>query len=93
MLQGKDPAQMLEALGARRARLVIACPAPSPRTHPATVVADAARRLGVDSQATDSVEEALEAAFAEAASDDLVLVTGSLYVVGAARAALAVKRA
>jgi dihydrofolate synthase / folylpolyglutamate synthase len=93
MLQGKDPAQMLEALGARRARLVVACPAPSPRTQPATVVADAARRLGVDSQATDSVEEALEAAFAEAAPDDLVLVTGSLYVVGAARAALAVKRA
>jgi dihydrofolate synthase/folylpolyglutamate synthase len=93
MLEGKDPAQMLEALGARRARLVVACPAPSPRTQSATVVADAARLLGVDAQATDSVEEALEVAFAEAAPDDLVLVTGSLYVVGAARAALAVKRA
>ncbi len=92
MLEGKDPAQMLEALGARRARLVVTCPAPSPRTQSAAVVADAARMLGVDALATDSVDEALEAAFAEAASDDLVLVTGSLYVVGAARAALAVKR-
>src|SRR5205085_5450442 len=32
LLEGKDPTEMLEALGARDARLVVACPAPSPRT-------------------------------------------------------------
>ena len=90
MLRGKDPAAMLEALGVRRARLVVACPAPSPRTQPASVVAEAARALGVDALEAESVPEALEVAFARAGAEDLVLVTGSLYVVGAARAALAV---
>lgn len=90
MLRGKDPAEMLEALGARRARLVVACPAPSPRTQPASVVAEAARALGIQAVEAESVAEALDAAFAAAGADDLVLVTGSLYVVGAARAALAV---
>lgn len=90
MLRGKDPAEMLEALGVRRARLVIACPAPSPRTQPAAVVAGAARSLGVEAVEVESVPDALDSAFAAAGPDDLVLVTGSLYVVGAARAALAV---
>jgi len=91
MLKGKDPVQMLAALGAHRARLVVTCPAPSPRAYPASVLADAARSLGVPvvSEA-ESVPDALEVAFAAAGADDLVLVTGSLYVVGAARAALAV---
>jgi folylpolyglutamate synthase/dihydropteroate synthase len=38
--------------------------------------------------ATGSVPEALEVALAEAGDEDLVLVTGSLYTVGAARTAL-----
>jgi len=84
---------MLEALGARRARLVVACPAPSPRTYPAREVVEAALRLGVDAIDTDSVEGAIEVALGEAGPDDLVLITGSLYVVGAARAVLAVEGA
>jgi len=90
MLQGKDPGQMLDALGARRARLVVACPAPSPRTWSAQEVADAARVLGCATLVEESVAEALDSALAAADADDLILVTGSLYVVGAARAALAV---
>jgi dihydrofolate synthase / folylpolyglutamate synthase len=89
MLQGKDPALMLEALGARRTRLVVACPAPSPRTQPAGVVAAAALSLGVDAIETGSVDDAIDVALGEAGADDLVLITGSLYVVGAARAVLA----
>jgi dihydrofolate synthase/folylpolyglutamate synthase len=92
MLKGKDPAQMLAALGAHRARLVVACPAPSPRTQPSSVVGAAARALGVPTVVeTEGIPEALGVAFGAAAPDDLVLVTGSLYVVGAARAALAIK--
>lgn len=90
MLRGKDPAAMLEALGVRRARLVVACDAPSPRTQAASVVAEAARSLGVDAVESESVSDALDVAFSRAGPDDLILVTGSLYVVGAARAALAV---
>jgi dihydrofolate synthase / folylpolyglutamate synthase len=88
MLHGKDPAHMLDALGARRARLVVACPAPSPRTYSAEDIAEAARQLGVDVVVAESVPEAIDVAFAAAAPSDLILVTGSLYVVGAARAAL-----
>ncbi|MBV8160827.1 MAG: bifunctional folylpolyglutamate synthase/dihydrofolate synthase [Acidimicrobiia bacterium] len=87
-LQGKDPAEMLEALHARDARAVVACPAPSPRTLAPGDVAAAARGLGLESEMVDSVPEALARALAMASPDDLVLVIGSLYVVGAARAAL-----
>ncbi|HET9076039.1 MAG TPA: Mur ligase family protein [Acidimicrobiales bacterium] len=91
MLRGKSPEDMLRALGAPRARMVVACPAPSPRAVPAEEVAAAARALGVPSVVTaDSVPDALSVASGAATADDLVLVTGSLYVVGAARAALAV---
>ncbi|MGI8684746.1 MAG: bifunctional folylpolyglutamate synthase/dihydrofolate synthase [Acidimicrobiales bacterium] len=88
MLQGKDPTEMLVALGLQTARLVVACPAPSPRSLPAAAVAAAARSLGVDAVEAASVAEAVEAALDEAGEDDRVLVTGSLYVVGAARTAL-----
>jgi dihydrofolate synthase/folylpolyglutamate synthase len=91
MLHGKDPDAMLRALGAAGARLVVTCPPPSPRAQPATTLAAAAARIGVPAVAADSVAEALEVAFDRAGADDLILVTGSLYVVGAARAALAVR--
>jgi dihydrofolate synthase / folylpolyglutamate synthase len=92
LLQGRDPTEMLEALGARTARLLVACPAPSPRTLSPREVADAGRTLGLEVETTRSVPEALARAFAMAAPEDLVLVSGSLYVVGAARAALGVGR-
>jgi dihydrofolate synthase/folylpolyglutamate synthase len=87
-LGGKDPREMLEALGAADAKLVVACPPPSPRALPADLVAEAADELGAPVDVADSVPEALELAFDGASPDDLILVTGSLYVVGAARAAL-----
>ena len=89
LLQGKDPVEMLGALEARGARALVACPAPSPRTLPPELVAAAARDMGIDAEAANSVPEALARALAVASPDDLVLVSGSLYVVGAARAALA----
>ena len=46
MLHGKDPEAMLRALGAGRARLVVACPPPSPRAQPAAALVAAALRLG-----------------------------------------------
>ncbi len=89
LLQGKDPVEMLQALQADGARVLVACPAPSPRTLPPDDVAAAARSMGIESETANSVPEALARALAIASPDDLVLVTGSLYVVGAARAALA----
>jgi len=84
-LVGHDPVELLEALGPDRIRLLVACPAPSPRALSPDEIADAARSLGIEAVTTPSVEAALEAAVADAEDDELVLVTGSLYVVGAAR--------
>jgi dihydrofolate synthase/folylpolyglutamate synthase len=88
LLQGRDPDEMLAALDVTRARLVIACPPPSPRALPAEDVAAAAERAGVQAVVADTVAEAVDRAVELAEPDEMVLVTGSLYVVGAARSAL-----
>jgi dihydrofolate synthase/folylpolyglutamate synthase len=88
LLEGRDADEMLQCFDAGGARLVVACPPPSPRALPAATVADAARALGVDAEEATSVSEAVATALALAGPDELVHVTGSLYVVGAARAAL-----
>lgn len=88
MLVGRDPAEMLNSLGATDAGFCIACSPPSPRAIPSAEVAAAADGLGIVAESVPDVAEALRRAFALATPEDLVLVTGSLYVVGAARAAL-----
>lgn len=88
MLAGRDarhPAQMLAALDARSARLVVACAPAEVRALPAEEVAAAARSLGVPTVAAASVGAAVDIALARANPGDLVLVTGSLYVVAEAR--------
>jgi dihydrofolate synthase/folylpolyglutamate synthase len=88
LLREKDPPEMLDALGAPEADRLIACEPPSPRARPATEVAEAARRLGLPGanvEAVPDVGDALHAAVAATPPDGQVVVTGSLYVVGAAR--------
>jgi len=67
---------------------VIACPPPSPRALPAAEVAAAAEGFGVSAEVADSVEAAVALGLGLAGPEEMVLVAGSLYVVGAARAAL-----
>ena len=90
LLRGRDPAEMLRSFGLRpdATRLVVACPPPSPRAHPPDVLAAAAAELGLHAEAAGSVPEALDRALAAAGPADLVAVTGSLYLVGAARSVL-----
>ena len=88
MLQGRDPAEMLQALDVAESRLVVACPPPSPRALDPGAVAAAAADLGVAAEVADSVPEAVALGLSLAGADEMVLVSGSLYVVGAARAAL-----
>jgi dihydrofolate synthase/folylpolyglutamate synthase len=79
---------MLEALDPSHIALVVACPPPSPRALPATEVASAAAAMGLTAVAAGSVPEAVALARARAAPEDMMLVTGSLYTVGAARSVL-----
>lgn len=88
MLRGRDAEEMLAALGPEHTGMVIACPPPSPRAVPPDEVAGAARRMGITAVTAETVSEAVRTAAAMAGPDDVVLVTGSLYVVGAARGEL-----
>jgi len=88
MLQGRDPSAVLEALAAAGLDTVVACTAPSPRALPATVIAEAARALGLQAVSTDTVADALALARGRVAVDGTLVVTGSLYVVADARALL-----
>lgn len=88
LLRGRDPAEVLAALRVADAAVVVTCPAPSPRTVDPYELAATARHLGAPAEAAPSVAEAVARALAAATPDDLVLVTGSQYVVGAARALL-----
>ncbi|MDQ6725514.1 MAG: Mur ligase family protein [Actinomycetota bacterium] len=88
LVRGREPAEMLRAFDAASARLIIACPPPSPRAVPTAELADAAREMDKSVEETASVSEAVATALALAGADELVHVTGSLYVVGAARTAL-----
>jgi len=85
-LRSRDPKEMLAALRADEFDVVYTCTAPTPRGMPSADVAAAARALGCDDVVEcERVEQACDRALAVAGNDDAVLVTGSLYVVGAAR--------
>jgi dihydrofolate synthase/folylpolyglutamate synthase len=91
LLREKEPREMLEALGAVAAHRLVCCRAPSARSLDPELIADAAVDLGLDArrvEVVDDVDSALRRVLSAAAADEQVVVTGSLYVVGAARAAL-----
>ena len=71
-----------------RADLVIACTPDSPRAIPAEEIAAAARTVPVVVEVVNDVSQAVDRALSVASEEDAVLVSGSLYVAGAARAAL-----
>ena len=85
-LQGRDPREMLSALRADEFDVVLTCTAPSARGMPATELTSAARSMGCEQVLEHAtIEQAIDRALALAESDDAVLITGSLYVVGGAR--------
>jgi dihydrofolate synthase/folylpolyglutamate synthase len=87
--RGHDPVEMLEALQATRARLVVATAADFPRAVSIDQIVAAAESMGVEAVGVSGVANAVAHAQRSATEDDVILVTGSLYVVGEARAALA----
>jgi dihydrofolate synthase / folylpolyglutamate synthase len=85
---GHDARDILEALDARQARVVVATAADWQRAIPAEEVADAAKALGCAVEIESRVSDAVDRAMSLAGVDDTVLVCGSLYVVGEARSKL-----
>jgi dihydrofolate synthase/folylpolyglutamate synthase len=92
MLREKDPREMLEALGVDEIEgLLVCCRPPSPRALETALIAKAASDLGVPDErieVVDRVEDAVGAALMATPPDGQIVITGSLYVVGAARSVL-----
>lgn len=91
LLREKEPHEMLEALGAANAGHLVCTRAPSPRALDPIEVANAALDLGLTEDRitiVDAVPDAVAAAVEVTPADGQVIVTGSLYTVGAARSAL-----
>lgn len=88
-LGGRELSETLSALKVDEFEMVICCTAPSPRARSAREIANVATEMGsTHVLSADTVERACDMALADASSDDAILVAGSLYVVGAARAHL-----
>ncbi len=90
VLSGRDAGEMLDELGVRPGDRVVATTPPSPRGLPAAELAAVVEARGVAVEAEPAVDRAVERAWRaaeEAGEGDLVMVTGSLYTVGAARTA------
>ncbi len=86
MLVGKDPVEMLEAIGAHDFDAVIVTQPAWSRALPATEVAAAAATIGIDVEVIPDVAQAFARARSVTNDDDLVFVAGSLYVIGELRA-------
>jgi dihydrofolate synthase/folylpolyglutamate synthase len=86
MLSGRDPSAMLAPLAEAGVGTVVACTPVSPRAMAPEDVAEAAVALGLATFVEPEVRDALRAAREMVDADGLVVVAGSLYVVGTARA-------
>ncbi len=92
LLSGKDAAEMLLALGAKDFDAVI-CTEPNwSRAIAAEDIALAASALGISAEVVRKPIDALQRARAVTADDDLIMVAGSLYVVGDIRSAIAAEQ-
>jgi dihydrofolate synthase / folylpolyglutamate synthase len=92
LLREKEPREMLAALGVEEMEgFLVCCRPPSPRGLEPGLLAKAAIDLGFPEdhiEVVDRVEEAVSAALLTTPAEGQIVITGSLYVVGAARSVL-----
>ncbi len=92
VLGDKDVEALVAELVGVASHVVVTSP-PSDRGAPVERLEKVARAAGLSVESAASVEEALEHACGVAGDNDAVVVTGSLYTVGAARDALGLESA
>ena len=85
MLNDRNAAAMLTGMGVESFDRVICCTPPSPRAMSGAELALVAASMGVSAEVAPSIPEALRRARDGAGVDDLIFVSGSLYLVGMAR--------
>ena len=91
LLKEKDPIEMLEAFDVAAVEHLVCTRPPTPRALDPGAVADAAIALGLDDACIDiqpDVTAAVQRAQDVTPADGQIVITGSLYAVGAARAVL-----
>lgn len=88
MMRGKNPAEMLEALGATESDVVVCCEPNWPRALPAVELAEVARSMGAPTEIVSSPIDGFDRLLTLATENDVILVAGSLYVVAAVREAI-----
>jgi len=92
MLREKDPREMLAALGVGELEgILICCRPPTPRAMETSFIVKAAIDLGLSEdriEVEDRVDDAVSTALLATPTDGQIVITGSLYVVGAARSVL-----
>jgi dihydrofolate synthase/folylpolyglutamate synthase len=84
----RSPGEILEPLGSLVAHLWATAADDPGSIAPERIAAAAGEALGCDTTVVDGVPQAVAAAMDAAGTDGFVVVTGSLYVAGEARAAL-----
>lgn len=82
---GREPAEVLGALGAASFDLVVTCAAPTPRGIAASALRDTAVSLGARAEAVADVTTALDFVCGQADDEDLIVVAGSVTVLEVAR--------
>lgn len=82
---GRDPAEVLEALDLASIDLVVACTAPTARGVEATALRDTALSLGARAEAIADIATAIDYVLDQADDEDLILIAGSVTVLEVAR--------
>ena len=85
MLEGRDPRDLLRPLVEAGVEMVLCVAPESPRAMSAESIAAAAEELGLRAVVAPSIEAGVDIALRAAGENGLVLITGSLYVVGPGR--------
>jgi len=85
-LRSRNSEELLSSFRANEFDVVVTCTPPTPRGLPASEMSKVARDAGcADVREAQTVDEACQVALKIAGEDDAILVTGSLYIVSAAR--------
>ncbi len=84
-LEPRDPAAFIDEAGIGPGDYVVATPVNSPRSISPERIAEAATDAGATAETASETEGAVERARILAGDEGMVIVTGSLYVVGEAR--------
>lgn len=88
MLEGRDPTDLLAPLVDAGVSAIICVEPDTPRAMDADLIVKAATELGLEATSATSIDAGIDQGLAQVGENGLLLVTGSLYVIGHARATL-----